>query len=48
MNLRIQTGVILLSRVIVNDFSSDLQISFGFPFDEITDDSDEVVLTKIK
>ena len=49
MNLRIQTGVILLSRVIVNDFSSDedLQISVGFPVDEIVE-SDEVVLTETK
>ena len=49
MNLRIQTGVILLSRVIVNDFSSDedLQISVGFPVDEIAE-SDGAVLTETK
>lgn len=49
MNLRIQTGVILLSTVIVNDFSSDedLQISVGFPVDEIVE-SDELVLTETK
>ena len=46
LNLRIQTGVILLSRVIFNVFSSDDFSSFGFPADEIADDSDEVVFTE--
>ena len=48
MNLRIQTGVILLSRVIVNDFSSDEQISV-LPLDELLyDESDEVfTVTKL-
>ena len=48
MNLRIQTGVILLSRVIFNVFSSDDFSSIGFPVDETANDSDEAVFTETK